>query len=463
MSPTKLTARRLASGSVLFVALGALGAVSALPAAADQLVWGNAQAWVADGDVVTGYSTATGFGGQTEGSTTAEDLFGPMADYLEIDGESHTVVDDEGARAASTVRTAVFRMDVADLAAHGLIDVPSDVDLTAPSPSPSPSPSSSPETGATREGDGVPLREEPSPNGTDDTGDTDGTDGTGDTDEGAPAEQGPADGGGSTADDGDTTADTDGQSGARASEEPSDAPQREPERNPSPTPSPDPSPSPLPSTDDVIVLDESVAELVSADDNTVEFTLADVTSTATAGYDGTSEATLTHGALTAFGTPVEPLGPGDEGVVAEEVLEVFDEEGEVALEVPVSIRFEVSETTFQDEDQDWDGQGIRSWMTVWVQVGGSGKGKGFAVDFADSWALGSVHTETTPPGPGDKGGQKEETEEPEETAGGNGFLATTGSSLAALITAAVVAVGGGSAATFLARKRTTAMDDQIED
>lgn len=162
MSPAKSTARRLAGAGALFTALGVIGAVSALPASADQLVWGNAQAWVSDGDAVAGYSTATGFGGTTEGSAAAEDVFGPMAHYLEIDGESHTVVDEAGARAASTVRTATFRMDVTDLAAHGMIDVPSDAALPDASPSPF-SPTPVPSSGAEPTEEAAPLRDAPVP------------------------------------------------------------------------------------------------------------------------------------------------------------------------------------------------------------------------------------------------------------------------------------------------------------
>ncbi|WP_435107879.1 hypothetical protein [Nocardiopsis synnemataformans] len=455
MSPAKLTARRLVRGGVLFVALGVFGAVPALPASADQLVWGNAQAWVADGDVVTGYSTATGFGGETEGSAAAEDLFGPMAAYLEIDGESHTVVDADSARAASTVRTASFRMEVADLAAHGLIDVPPEVDLPEPSAPPSPSPEAEPSS------EDTPFRDQPSPDGTG----GDGKDGTGGgtgsgADDGAPSGGDSADEG--SAGGGDTTADTGDQDAAQASEEPSDAPRREPQEGASPSPSSSPSPSPS-AAEDVLLLDGASAETVSADGNAVEFTLADVTATATSGYDGVTETTFAHGDLTAFGVSAGPLGKNADGAVVEEVLEVFDEDGDVALEVPVRIRFEANETTFRDQDEDWDGQGIRSWMTVWVQVGEVGQERGFAVDFADAWALGSTYAATTPPSPGDKGDPEEESPRPEEAAGDDNRLATTGSSLAALITAAVVAVGGGAAATFLARNRTTAMDDRIED
>ncbi|QUX29577.1 hypothetical protein KGD83_03070 [Nocardiopsis akebiae] len=468
VSPAKLTARRLVRGGVLFAALGVLGAVPALPASADQLVWGNAQAWVADGDVVTGYSTATGFGGETEGSATAEDLFGPMAPYLEIDGESHTVVDADSARAASTVRTASFRMEVADLAARGLIDVPPEVDLPEPSVSASPSPEAEPPS------EGTPFRDEPSPDGDGADGTGGGTGGTGDTggaDDRTPSGGDPADGGAAnegSGDGGDTPADTGDQEAAQASEEPSDAPRNEPQESASPSPSslssPSGSSSPSPSAaGDVLLLDGAVAETVSADGNAVEFTLADVTATATAGYDGVTETTFAHGDLTAFGVSAGPLGKNADGTVVEEVLEVFDEDGDVALEVPVRIRFEANETTFRDQDEDWDGRGGRSWMTVWVQVGEVGQERGFAVDFADAWALGSTYAATTPPSPGDKGDPEEESPRPEEVAGDDNRLATTGSSLAALITAAVVAVGGGAAATFLARDRTTAMDDRIED
>lgn len=438
MSPAKLTARRILSGGVLFTALGAIGAMSALPATADQLVWGNAQAWVADGDAVAGYSTATGFGGETEGSATTRDLFGPIAPYLEIDGESRTVVDDEGARATSVVRSARFRMEVADLAAHGLIDLPPDAEMPGTSSSPSPSP----EGGATEEGgDGSSGdRRDPEDDGAT-GGPEDGRD---------PEENGTG---------GDDTGGDGGQEREpEASAAPTDAPEREPrEEEPSASPSPAPD-------EEVLDLAPGEVDLVSGDGNAVEFTLTDVTTTASARFDGTTEATFEHGELTAFGAAVGTLEAGDEGLLAQDVLEVFDEGGEVALEVPVSVRFAARETAFQDEDSDWEGEGVHSWMSVWVQVGEAEEEQGFAVDFADSWTLGSVYASEAPPEAGDKDGEKEdeETEGDEGRAGAYGRLATTGSSLAALITAAVVAVGGGSAATFLARKRTTAMDDRID-
>lgn len=416
MYPTKLTARRLICGGVLFAALGSIGAVSAVPAAAGPLVWGNAQAWVTDGDVVSGYSTAISFGGQTEGSAEAKELFGPMAEYLEIDGESSTVVDDVGARATSTVRTATFRMGVADLAAHGMIDVPPEVDLSEPSASPGDEPTGKPTDG---EG-GTPFGGAPVP---EDRGD------------------------------GNDTGDIAGR-GDRTEEHKSDEPFATPFREPRETPPPSDPPI---EGDEALILGGATSETVSTDGNSVEFTLADVTTTASAGYGGRTDAGFTHGDLTAFGVPVGPLAAGEDGYVVKDLLEVLDDDGDVALEVPVNIRFVVNETAFEDEDLDWRGRGVRSWMTVWVQVGEPEEEKGFAVDFADSWVLGSTHTAATPPVPGDKGDAAGEAARPDNR------LATTGSSLAALTTAALVAVGGGSAATFLARKRTTAMDDQIED
>src|SRR5699024_12663497 len=82
---------------------------------------------------------------------------------------------------------------------------------------------------------------------------------------------------------------------------------------------------------------------------------------------------------------------------------------------------------------------------------------GFACDLSDSLALCSCYDGGSPALEKESGDEVVE----DNTSGGN--LATTGSSLTALVTAAIVAVGGGGAATFLARKRTTAMDDRIED
>lgn len=392
MTPAKLSARRLLAGGTLFVALGALGVASALPAGATQLVWANAQAWVSDGDLVTGYSTAISFGGETEDENDAEPVFGSLAEYARVKGESRTLVNDRGALSEAVVERATVRLGVDDLIGLGMIDPVG--------------------------GDGEKPEDTPSEEPEEDTG----------------------------------------RSGAQDGPD-EDLRDREPQRAEEPTPDtpfqdPSDEPSPEPTEEEYVILGEGGSETVSGDGNTVEFTLTDVRTSAAAAYDGSPEATFEHGELTAFG---EPVAGFDGDHMVEETLEVLDEEGETLSEVPVSVRFLVNEHVFEDEDEDWEGQGIRSSLTVWVQVGDPELENGFAVDFADSWAIGSTHVSASEPGRGERGEGQPEVADP------NKRLATTGSSLVALVTAAVVAVGGGAAATFLARKRTTAMDDQIED
>ncbi|SIO91257.1 hypothetical protein [Nocardiopsis sp. JB363] len=408
MTPAVPSARRFLAGGTLFVALGTLGVASAAPAAASPLVWASAQGWVADGDLVAGYSTAISFGGERQDESDAVPLFGPLAEYARVQGESRTaVVDETGASSQVRVDEARVRLGVEDLLDLGMIDLPEGVE--APSASPS---------------DGLDDR----------SGD-------------APEEDDPE------------------ESGDGAEETP---PERDRQQADEPTPDtpfeePSPTPGESPSEEDVVILGEGDSENVSTDGNSIEFTLQDVRSTADAGYDERTEASLEYGELTAFGAPV----PDFEGeYTAEDTLEVLDAEGETAEEVPVSIRFIEHESRFEDDQEGWKGEGVRSALTVWVQVGDPEDQNGFAVDFADAWAIGSVHgTETG----GDDGEDErvergERGEKPEdEAAAPSGRLATTGSSIAALITAAVVAVGGGASATFLARKRTTAMDDRIED
>jgi hypothetical protein len=393
VTPAKLSARRLLAGGTLFVALGSLGVVSALPAAANQLVWANAQSWVGDGDLVSGYSTAISFGGETEDESDAEPLSGTLAEYTQVKGESRALVNDKGALSEAVVERAKVRFGVDDLISLGLID-PVEGGGEAPAETPS-------------EGPG----EDPGRSGSQD-----------EPVDGEPRERVP-----------------------QRAEEPSEG-----------TPFQDPSdgPSASPPEEDVVILGEGGSETVSAVGNAVEFTLSDVRTSAAAAYDGSTEATFEHGELTAFGEPVVGFD-GDH--VAEETLEVLDEKGEALAEVPVSIRFLSNEYTFEDEDEDWEGEGTRSSLTVWVQVGDPGLENGFAVDFADSWAIGSTRVAATAPRAGERGEGQQEAAAPSQR------LATTGSSLVALVTAAVVAVGGGAAATFLARTRTTAMDDQIED
>jgi hypothetical protein len=411
------------------MALGALGAVSlAAPAGASTtpLVWGHAQSWVADGDLVAGYSTAISFGGDTEEDAPADALFGPLADYAEVRGESSAVVDHDGASSRATVDSATVRLGVDDLAALGLLDLPDGVER--PSPAPSGEPEADP--GA-----------DPSTDPDADTGD-----GTGD---GA---------------DGPVRAEQSGPDPEESEGTGEDGPLREPSSPPA-AESASPSASPNDGTrsadsadDDVIVLDETNSRTASGDDNTVEFTLSDVTGTAEAGFDGTTDASLRHGALTAFGVPVGPVDA--DGVTVDHTLDVLDDEGEVVETVPVSVRFAATEATFEDGDRDWTGKGVRTALTVWIQVG-EDEEDALGVDFADAWALGSTFGEGGSPSPTDRDASPGPS--PTAPAASDNRLATTGSSLAALVTAAVVAVGGGAAATFLARKRTTALDDHIED
>lgn len=384
--------------------LSALGVASAVPASATPLVWANAQAWVADGDLVTGYSTAISFGGDLEDESASDPLSGALAEYAQVEGESRTLVQDRsGASAQARVDRARVRIGVQDLIELGMIEVPEGVDRSAAEASERPE-----------------------------------------------AEPEEAEGGRGVPDPGDGNAPAgDSEDGERqwADEPTPQVPLQEPST----------SPSASPTAEDVVFLGEGDSENLSTHGNTVEFTVEDVRGTATAGYDGRTEASLEHGELTAFGAPL--LGIEDE-YVAEEILEVFDADGEAVDEVPVSIRFLVQESTFEDDHEDWEGQGVRSALTVWVQVGAPEDGNGFAIDFADVWAIGSTHVAGAKADSGD-----DERAEPaqDRVPAPSSRLATTGSSVAALITAAVVAVGGGVSATFLARKRTTAMDDRIED
>lgn len=421
MTPARSTAHRLLGGAAVTVLAAALGLTVSAPRAAtaatavDPLVWGNAQAWAANGDAVSGYSTAVGFGGDNEEHGDTADVYGPLSPYIDIEGSSHTAVDAGGATATAVVDSAVLRLTVVDLVALGMIDVPTDVDIapTAPdTPEASPSAEDDEETLAPYWDPPTPEAEEtPRPHPRQPPADEDEPHVQGETESPDPADTEPA--------------------------------------------IPFPSESP---TDDVIALDDAVTRRV-ADDNTLEISVADVVTTASAGYDGHTGTGFEHGVLSAFGVPVDPLRPGRAQVV-EDVLEVMDEEGETVLEVPVAVHFARVQETFDDEDPDWRGQGSRSRLSVTVSVGDADDDNGFSVDFADSWSLGSTYAagSGSSPSPDDRASTAPQAQQRSDNS-----LAMTGSSLAALVTAALVAIGGGSTATFLARKRTSAMDDRIGD
>ncbi|CAL9511786.1 hypothetical protein SUDANB121_03673 [Nocardiopsis dassonvillei] len=417
MTPARTTAHRFLGGAAATALAAALALTAAAPpaaaaaAAVDPLVWGNAQAWAANGDAVSGYSTAVSFGGADEERGDTDEVYGPLAPYIEVEGSSRTVVDGEGATATATVESAVLRLTVVDLVALGMIDVPSDTDI-APSGADT-APSSSPEDAPSGDGEDplTPYWDAPTPEREED-----------------PRPQQPP---------------TDEDLPYFSEEAESPHPQ---------SPSPGESPS-----DGVIALDDADTRRVSADDNALEVSVADVATTASAGFSGHTGTGFDHGALSAFGVPVEGLRPG-RAVVVEHTLEIMDKEGETVRQVPVEVGFARVQETFDDEDPDWRGKGARSRLVVSVSVGGAGDGNGFSVDFADSWALGSTYAAGASPSPS---GRVDTSPQAQERS--NNSLAMTGSSLAALITAALVAVGGGSTATFLARKRTSAMDDRLGD
>lgn len=415
MTSTKPIVRRLLGGGVLCAVFGALTVGTAAPVSATPLVWGNAQAWVSDGDAVSGYSTAISHGDADEEESDAEEISGPLAEYAEISGSSYALVDDEGAHAVSSVDSAAFRLEVDDLVALGMIDVPEPeegdegstededdeptedpehwTEADEPEATPSPEPPPSPEGGEDEEadeGDGDPQHQEsPEP------------------------EESPE---------------------VRATE------------------------SPIRGDARLMPLDP-VAGSGTGGTDSVEFTVADVHATVRAEYDGRTRTGFEHGEITAFGEPVGELEGEGEGTTVTDVLEVPDTEGGLGEEIPVSVHFVVNESNFEDEDPDWEGTGARSWLTAWVQVGDPEDDNGFAVDLADSWALGSAHVSESGSSPSEGKDGEATVEE-----GPVGRLPTTGAgSLGALVTAACVAVGGGCAATYLARGRTTAMDDRIED
>lgn len=437
MTPGKPTVHRLLGGSTLLAALGALVVASATPTSASPLVWGNAQAWVADGDLAAGHSTAVSFGGDSTDDATADDVFGPLAEYAEISGESRAFVDEDGAHAEARVDSLSLRLTVNDLIDLGMVDAPR---VTGPDDS------------------GTSPEEEPDPNSTEENEERgSGPEGQEDSEiTEVPRE------------------DSEHGDGEPEQEIPYEE-ERDPEvpESPEVVGTPKVTETPLeeapeglgvsevrvlpgsPSNEEAPEHAAPRAVDIDGEEIAVELTMADVVTSASAEYEGKTEATFEHGDITVFGEPVENLEDGAHS--SPNVVEIFDKDGELVDEVLVSVHFVVNESIFEDDDEDWRGEGVRSWLTVWIQAGDTEDEDGFVVDLADSWALGSLYDEVSPPPErGTAGGAVEES-----TSGGN--LATTGSSLTALVTAAIVAVGGGTAATLLARKRTTAMDDQIED
>lgn len=441
MTSTKPIVRRLLGGGVLCAVFGAFTIGTAAPASASPLVWGNAQAWVSDGDAVSGYSTAISHGDAHEEESDAGEISGPLAEYAEISGSSYALVDDEGAHAVSAVDSAAFRLEVEDLIALGMIDVPE------------PEEDDEGDQGGTGDDETSTLEDQAAPD-EDDEPTEDPEHRTGADQPGASPSPGPP------PRPGDGEEGTDEDDGDRQHQE-----SPEPEESPEPGESPEPegspgvraSESPVRGDTRLMPMDPAVAGSGPGGNDSVEFTVADVHATVRADYDGRIRTGFEHGEITAFGEPVDELERGSEGTTVTDVLEVPDTEGGPGEKVPVSVHFAVNESDFEDEDPEWEGEGARSWLTASVQVGAPEQDNGFVVELADSWALGSTHVSENGSSPEVENGEAGAEENPVSR------LPTTGGSLAALVTAACVAVGGGCAATYLARGRTTAMDDRIED
>lgn len=441
MTSTKPTVRRLLGGGVLCAVFGALTVVTAAPVSASPLVWGNSQAWVSDGDAVSGYSTAISHGEAQEEESEAGEVSGPLAEYAEINGSSYALVDDDGVHAVSVVDSAAFRLEVDDLVDLGMIDVPG------------PEEGGEGDRSGTEDDEPSPLEEQTAPEENDEpAGETepqaeaDGP-GTSPSPEPPPRPQ----------DDEEETDEGDGDPQGQKPSEPEGSP--EPEEAPEPEETPEVRATESPVRGDTRLMPlEPVADPGAGGTDSVEFTVADVRATVRAEYGGRVRTGFEYGEITAFGEPVDELGRGSEGTTVTDVLEVPGTEGGPGEKIPVSVHFAANESKFEDEDPEWEGTGARSWLTAWVQVGAPEEDHGFVVELADSWALGSTHVSESGPSPA-------EDEDGEAAVEGNPVsrLPTTGGSLAALVTAACVAVGGGCAATYLARGRTTAMDDRIED
>ena len=437
MTSTKPSVRRLLGGGVRCAVLGALTVGTAAPASASPLVWGNAQAWVSDGDAVSGYSTAISHGDAHEDESDAEEISGSLAEYAEVRGSSYTLVDDEGAHAVSAVDSAAFRLEIDDLVDLGMIDVPE------------------PETGEGDEDD------EGGEGGTADDGDEPTTlEDQAAPDEGdEPAEESES---WTEADEPEETSSPEPpprpEDGEEETDEGDGDPQHEGSHEPEESPGTQATGSPVRGEVRLMPSAPGTASGAGGTDS-VEFTVADVHTTVRAGYGGRTRTSFEHGEITAFGEPVGELERGGESTTVADVLEVPGTDGGPGEKIPVSVHFVVNESEFEDEDAEWEGQGARSWLTAWVQIGDPEEDNGFAVDLADSWALGSTHVSESGPSPSEgEDGVAGVEENPVSR-----LPTTGGGSLAALVTAACVAVGGGCAATYLARGRTTAMDDRIED
>ncbi|MCY9786199.1 hypothetical protein KIK06_20095 [Nocardiopsis sp. EMB25] len=432
MTPPKLTARRLLGAGALFAGLGVFGAAFAAPAGADALVWGTAQARVAGGDLLAGHATATSFGDDIEDTAATGVLLGPLADYAVVTGEAGASVDADGAHATTTLDSATVRLGAADLVDLGLVEAPEGWSPVSTAADPDGNADDGSDTTGEPEATAFPAPEA-TPTAADPTA------GPSDTPSGLP--DGARSGDGTAPDMG------------------------------SPTAGAEPSASPSTSGDGAVRLDETDSDPLSGTADTVGFSLSDVVSTASAGFDGRTEASLEYGNLTASGVELEGVEDTENGYVVDDSVAFLDADGSVIEEVGVSVGIAINEATFEDGDEGWDGRGVRSWLTVWVQVGEADEEDGdrLVVDFAETRVLGSTHDPAASPTPDptpDPTSSATPTPSPKPTPTedpSDRRLATTGGSLAALVVAAVVAVGGGTTATFLARKRTTAMDDRIGD
>ncbi|WP_083678596.1 hypothetical protein [Nocardiopsis sp. CNR-923] len=449
VTPPTLTARRLLGTGALFIALGAFGAAFATPAVADELVWGTAQARAADGDLLAAHATATSFGDDIEDTAATEVLLGPLAPYSTISGEAVASIDAEGAHATTTVESATVRLGVDDLVDLGLVEPPEGwVPTTA---------AAAPDEGAGEAGpDATAAPDAP------------------DAPEAPEAPEAPL-----VPEATPTAAETAAPGPGPSVREPDEEPGGDGDQLDDATAGPSTGPEPVapPSSgvaDDVLFLGGGAAAPAADGVDTVGFTLTDVVSTASAGYDGRTETSLEYGELTAFGVDVEDVEDSGTGYVVDDRVAFLDDEGTVIEELRVRVGFAVNESEFEDEDEGWDGHGVRTWLTVWVQVdtADSEDADRLVVEFAQARALGSTHEPgaTGDPGDGDRSpspsppGGPASTPQPDPARDrSDNRLATTGGSLVALVVAAVVAVGGGTTATLLARKRTTALDDRIED
>ncbi|MEU3214337.1 hypothetical protein ABZ631_25970 [Nocardiopsis alba] len=413
----RIHARRVLQGGAAFVAFGALGLASAMPAHADTYGWGYASA-LGGGDGTVAQTPIT------QGDSVSESFSTGIGDWLTVQGTTTAKVDAQGASATTVIDRADILITVENI--EDILDPEDDEDDDDED-----EPEDDTEDDDTDE-DGDDESEDEDPDQGEDDGSQGGDEGGS---EGENGSGGGEDGTGTVPGDG-------GENGSGGGEAPNENVEDDDEGLPGSgeeSPGGDDEEKVTTDSADVIVLDEENSDLVDGSSTVIiECTITGISVTTTQSWDGE----VTHNVDAGRFDTAPVLYSSEDGDEVELTLQPAVSEGVVTTEAGGFVwndAYTLLYMNFLIDDEFINGYSIaESFAGITTGVIDDGQG-GEGGEGGD--------TSKTPTG------DRDPSTLPKTEARGSEPLAQTGTPLLGLIAAGAAITAGGGAAAFLARRK----------